>query len=172
MDDNSRYNLQRSEVFFLGANYQKRQRFSIFQQRSVFPPRHFREISSSLGGVAERCSRRRKKGQRPWRRKEMTRISLPLCTRENGISRWPIIFRKGRFWHRGCHSPLPSIPNDRSISQKFYPFIRTREAMLFLCTRYFLIRIAFCRPTWSATLHAIWKKRLSIQLNWIHAPRV
>lgn len=128
--------------------------------------------SSSLGGVAERCSRRRKKGQRPWRRKEVTRISLPLCTRENGISRWPIIFRKGRFWHRGCHSPLPSIPNDRSISQKFYPFIRTREAMLFLCTRYFLIRIAFCRPTWSATLHAMWKKRLSIQLNWIHAPRV
>lgn len=104
----SRYNLQRSKVFFLWANYQKRQRFSIFQQRSVFPPRHFREISSSLGGVAERCSRRRKKGQRPWRRKEVTRISLPLCTRENGISRWPIIFRKGRFWHRGCHPPLHS----------------------------------------------------------------
>lgn len=82
----------------------------------------------------------------------------------------PSFFVRGGFGT--AVATLPSIPNDRSISQKFYPFIRTREAMLFLCTRYFLIRIAFCRPTWSATLHAMWKKRLSIQLNWIHAPRV
>lgn len=56
--------------------------------------------------------------------KEVTRISSGLClTRENRsrVSRWPIVFRKGSFWHHG--RPPLSTRNDRSIQN--YAFIAT-----------------------------------------------
>lgn len=101
--------------------------------------RHFREISSSLGGMAVRGEG--KKGQRPWRRKEVTRISLPLCTREKTVSQGgPSFSARGAFWHRGCHPPLPSPPlsiaNDRSIRSFItIRMVERRRRILLLYTR-------------------------------------
>ena len=124
--------------------------------------RHFREISSSLGGMAVRGEG--KKGQRPWRRKEVTRISLPLCTREKTVSQGgPSFSARGAFWHRGCHPPLPSFVHcEWSIDQKFYHDKnggKTKENIT-LIYAIIALGITFRRPTCRPSLcNAIWKKR-------------